>query len=116
MTSELIRGDGLFPPAAYTRHDETPDTEFYGYPHKVVHIDDGAIAALGRLYAEVLPANGRLLDVMSSWRSHLPKGLQVKEVVGLGLNAEEMADNPQLSKSIVHDLNHDPRLPFGDKE
>jgi SAM-dependent methyltransferase len=116
MSSVLVRGDGLFPPAAYTRDDESPDGNFYDVPRKVVHIDDGAIAALGRLYAEVLPTDGRLLDVMSSWRSHLPRGLSTKEVVGLGLNAEEMADNPQLATSIVHDLNRDPRLPFGDKE
>ena len=61
-----------------------------------------------------MPAGGRLLDLMSSWRSHLPPG--DREVIGLGLNAEEMADNPQLTKSIVHDLNRDPRLPFGDGE
>jgi len=116
MISERVRGDGLFPPAAYTRDDESPDEHFYDVPRKVVHIDDGAITALGRLYAEVLPTGGRLLDVMSSWRSHLPSGFETKEVVGLGLNAEEMADNPQLARSIVHDLNRDPRLPFGDKE
>jgi SAM-dependent methyltransferase len=109
-------GDGLFPPEAYAREDESADAGFYGVPRRVVHIDDGAIAALGGLYAEVLPAGGRLLDLMSSWRSHLPAGLVADEVVGLGLNAEEMADNPQLSKSIVHDLNRDPRLPFGDAE
>ncbi|PYM93088.1 MAG: methyltransferase type 11 [Candidatus Rokuibacteriota bacterium] len=116
MLSELVRGDGLFPPAAYARDDESPDAHFYDVPRKVVHIDDGAIAALGRLYAEVLPAAGRLLDVMSSWRSHLPQDFHVKEVVGLGLNAEEMDDNPQLTRSVVHDLNRDPRLPFGDRE
>ncbi len=115
MTSELIRGDGLFPPAAYTRHDETPDTEFYGYPRKVVHIDDGAIAALGRLYAEVLPAGGQLLDLMSSWRTHLPRDFRAGEVIGLGLNAEEMTDNPRLTDHVVHDLNQAPRLPFDDE-
>jgi len=62
----------------------------------------------------VLPAGGRLLDLMSSWRSHLPGDMRFREVVGLGLNAEEMADNPQLTRTIVHDVNGDPRLPFGD--
>jgi SAM-dependent methyltransferase len=114
LSAEPPRGDGLFPPGAYEREDESPDGRFYTMVRKVVHIDDGAIAALGRLYAEVLPAGGRLLDLMSSWRSHLPAG--EREVIGLGLNAEEMADNPQLTKSIVHDLNRDPRLPFGDGE
>jgi SAM-dependent methyltransferase len=110
------RGDGLFAPEAYERDDESPDDRFYVVPRRVVHIDDGAIAALGRLYADVLPAGGRLLDLMSSWRSHLPPECSKLEVVGLGLNAEEMADNPQLAKSVVHDVNRDPRLPFGDAE
>jgi SAM-dependent methyltransferase len=116
LTSGLPGGDGLFPPAAYERDDESADDRFYVVPRRVVHIDDGAIAALGRLYAEALPAGGRLLDLMSSWRSHLPAGLSTGEVVGLGMNAEEMADNPQLTKSLVHDVNRDPRLPFGDEE
>jgi SAM-dependent methyltransferase len=110
MASRLVRGDGLFPAAAYERDDESPDDRFYAVPRKVVHIDDGAIAALGRLYADILPAEGRLLDLMSSWRSHLPR--DHAEVVALGLNGEEMADNPQLAGYVVHDLNRDPRLPF----
>jgi SAM-dependent methyltransferase len=114
LSSESPRGDGLFPPDAYAREDESPDSGFYGFPRRVVHIDDGAIAALCALYAEVLPAGGRLLDLMSSWRSHLPPG--EREVIGLGMNAEEMADNPQLTKSLVHDVNREPRLPFGDAE
>jgi SAM-dependent methyltransferase len=111
-----VRGDGLFPAEAYEREDESSDAGFYAVPRRVVHIDDGAIAALGRLYAERLPAGGRLLDLMSSWRSHLPAGLQAREVVGLGLNAGEMADNPQLTRWLVHDLNREPRLPFAEAE
>ena len=103
-----------FPPAAYEREDESPDARFYDVPRRVVHIDDGAIAALGRLYADVLPPGGRLLDLMSSWRSHLPAGFRAGEVVGLGLNAAEMADNPQLTRYVVHDVNREARLPFDD--
>ena len=61
----------------------------------------------------MLPGGGRLLDLMSSWRSHLPPRHAV-EVVGVGLNAEEMADNPQLACHVVHDLNADPGLPLDD--
>jgi len=109
-------GDGLLSPAAYAREDESPDDHFYSFPRRVVHIDDGAIAALGRLYAEVMPLGGRLLDLMSSWRTHLPVGFKTREVVGLGMNAEEMEDNPQLTSRVVHDVNRDPRLPFGSGE
>jgi SAM-dependent methyltransferase len=115
VSAGLPPGDGLFPPDAYAREDESGDDRFYSVPRKVVHLDDGAIAALGRLYGEVLPA-GRLLDLMSSWRSHLPAGSRPGEVIGLGMNADEMADNPQLTKAVVHDVNRDPRLPFGDGE
>ena len=116
MNAGPPRGDGLFSPEAYARDDESPDARFYDVPRKVVHLDAGAIAALGRLYADVLPAGGRLLDLMSSWRSHLPEGFQARAVVGLGMNAEEMADNPRLTSAVVHDVNQDPRLPFGDAE
>src|SRR2546427_10555763 len=109
-------GDGLFSSAAYARDDESSDDRFYVAPRMVVHIDDGAIAALGRLYSEVLPTGGRLLDLMSSWRSHLPERFQAREVVGVGLNAEEMTDNPRLTRSIVLDLYRSPRLPFGTEE
>ena len=114
MNAGPPRGDGLFPPEAYARDDESPDARFYDVPRKVVHLDAGAIAALGRLYVDVLPAGGRLLDLMSSWRSHLPEGFHARAVVGLGMNAEEMADNPRLTSAVVHDVNQDPRLPFGD--
>jgi SAM-dependent methyltransferase len=109
---EPVRGDGLLAPAAFGRDDEAQDGEFYSFPRKVVHIDEGAIAALGRLYADVLPAGGHLLDLMSSWRSHLPADFAAGGVVGLGLNGEELAENPQLTRRVVHDLNRDPRLPF----
>ena len=111
---DLVPGDGLLPADAYTRDDDAPDRAFYTVPRKVVHIDDGAIAALGRLYGELLPQRGRLLDLMSSWRSHLPPEYEGAEVVGLGMNAEEMADNPQLRRFVVHDVNHEPSLPFED--
>lgn len=108
------RGDGLYPPEYYRRVDESPDSQFYASPRLVVHIDDAAIAAVSRVYAEVLPKQGRLLDLMSAWRSHLPAGFEAAEVVGQGMNRTELAENPQLSSYLVHDLNADPRLPLED--
>jgi hypothetical protein len=116
VSPEPLRGDDLLPPSAYVRDDEGADSEFYAQPRKVVHIDDGAIAALCHAYADVLPTHGSLLDLMSSWRSHLPPGLPARTVVGLGLNTEEMVDNPQLTRHVVHDLNREPWLPFADEE
>ncbi len=108
-----MSGPSSFPPGAFHRIDDDDDAEFYSFPRLVVHIDAGAIAALGRLYAERVPAQGRVLDLMASWRSHLPESFAGR-VVGLGMNAEEMADNPRIAEAIVHDLNREPRLPFDD--
>jgi SAM-dependent methyltransferase len=92
--------------------DESDDAAFYAFDRKVVHLEPGGIEALRTFYAQVLPPGATVLDLMSSWRSHLPDGLG--RVVGLGMNAAEMADNPQLRDFVVHDLNREPRLPFDD--
>lgn len=104
-----------FTPEMFDRMDDSDDALFYASPRKAVHIDDGAIAAAGQAIAEILPPNGVLLDLMSSWRSHFPQGFAKQKLVGLGLNAEEMADNPDLDEHFVHDLNVNPRLPFVDE-
>jgi len=103
-----------FPPEAFQRVDETDDKLFYSFPRKVVHLDEPAIAVVGEFFDAVFPQNSVLLDLMSSWRSHLPKGFVKQKMVGLGLSAEEMADNPDLDEYLVHDLNADPQLPFAD--
>ncbi len=105
-----------FPPEFFRRIDESRDELFYSSPRFVVHIDDRAIATVGEIYARLLPQGGAILDLMSSWRSHLPAQLCPARVVGLGLNRAEMADNPALTEIVVHSLNDDPRLPFRDGE
>ena len=99
---------------AYDRFDPTPDAAFYLVERKVVHIEAGAIAALRDVYDRELPRGAPLLDLMSSWRSHLPDDPALGPVTGLGMNAAEMEDNPQLAGHLIHDLNADPRLPFAD--
>ncbi|MCS7001866.1 MAG: class I SAM-dependent methyltransferase [Dehalococcoidia bacterium] len=99
-------------PAIYWRpYDTADDALFYAEPRLVAHIDDAAIAAIGRFYAERLRPGGVYLDLMSSYLSHLPEGLQV-ELVGLGMNAEELRQNRQLTRWLVHNLNANPTLPF----
>ena len=79
-----------------------------------MHIDDSAIAALGRLVQEVVPPGAVALDLMSSWRSHWPDGHPKQRLVGLGLNREEMDDNPALDEVVVHDVNRGDPLPFAE--
>ena len=98
------------------REDEGPDEAFYRAARLVTHIDAGAIAAVTQLYREFFPAGGAVLDLMSSWISHLPAEMTFSRVAGLGMNAEELAANPRLTEWVVHNLNREPRLPYGDAE
>lgn len=98
----------------FGRMDESPDAEFYTEPRLVVHIDEAAIAAAGRLYASLLPSDDEILDLMSSWKSHLPPDFPVQRLVGLGMNEVELGENEQLDEWVVHDLNREPVLPFED--
>lgn len=100
----------------FSRLDESADALFYDTPRFVTHIDDAAIAAVTQLYREYVPAGGELLDLMSSWISHLPAEVAYQRVVGLGMNREELAANPRLHSWVVQDLNQNPRLPFDDAQ
>lgn len=102
-----------FPRYWFTRLEEGSDEMFYQLPRKVVHLDVDAIAALRDFYDEHLQDGSNVLDLMSSWRSHLPK-LKPLQVTALGMNAEEMYDNPRLDDFVVHNLNTSPTLPFED--
>jgi SAM-dependent methyltransferase len=100
-----------FPDGFFERADPSPDPDFYAAPRLVTHIDDRAVDAVGALYDE-LGVGGDVLDLMSSWVSHLrtpPRSLTV-----LGLNAVELDANAMATARVVHDLNADPRLPFAD--
>ena len=109
MHNELGLPDG-----AFTKIDTEEDELFYEPPRLVHHTDDGAIAALTEFYRAVLPAGGVLLDLMSSWVSHLPPEIDYAEVIGHGMNATELAANPRLSRWFIQNLNRDHRLPLAD--
>ncbi len=102
------------PAAAFHKQDAAPDALFYDFPRFVTHIDDGAIAAVTQAYRDRLPAGGAILDLMSSWVSHLPEDVEYGSVTGLGMNSQELAANPRLSRWLVQDLNQDPLLPLED--
>ena len=108
-----------FPPGFFARTDPTDDGRFYDVPRLVTHIDEGAIGAVGHVYAELglagtPEAPAHVLDLMSSWVSHFrtpPAQLTV-----LGMNAQELGSNPAATRCVVRDLNVDPTLPFADAE
>jgi SAM-dependent methyltransferase len=97
----------------FARLDERADKLFYYQPRLVQHLDSHVRGQISALYGRLLTPGMKVLDLMSSWVSHLPDALDL-EVTGLGLNADELGSNPRLTTRTVHDLNEDPSLPCAD--
>ena len=100
------------PNAWFVRADETPDEDFYQSPRMVAHVDEGTLAALTEFYRSFIPPHSDVLDLMSSWISHLPTEVQLGRVIGLGMNADELAANTQLTEWSVQNWNDQPTLPY----
>ena len=92
--------------------DGSDDALFYTEPRFVHHLDAGFRALLTQLYRERIPPCADVLDLMSSWVSHLPEEITYNTVVGHGLNDEELAANPRLDRHWVQNLNRDQVLPL----
>jgi SAM-dependent methyltransferase len=105
----------LLQPDQRSKLDPSDDSLFYDYPRFVTHVDAGFIEQLTELYRQRLQPQTRILDLMSSWVSHLPPELEFAHVEGHGLNAEELAKNPRLSHCFVQNLNENPKLPLPDQ-
>lgn len=105
----------VFSARDFERIDDEGDSRFYTTPRLVVHIDAQAVSSIAAVLGRLVPPGAEILDLMSSWRSHLPIELKPTRVVGLGMNATEMGENEQLDEWVVHDLNRDPSLPFADR-
>lgn len=110
------RPTDFFSDNPFSRRDERADVLFYDQPRLVTHIDGQAIENIKALYGSLLKPGMRVLDLMSSWKSHIPESLHLESLTGLGLNREEMENNPQLTEYVIHDLNKYPQLPFNDQE
>lgn len=102
----------LLQPHQRLKLDDSDDQLFYSYPRFVTHVDAGFIQQLTDLYRQRLKPNTRLLDLMSSWVSHLPTDVDFAHVEGHGLNAEELGRNPQLNHYFVQNINTHLQLPF----
>jgi SAM-dependent methyltransferase/FKBP-type peptidyl-prolyl cis-trans isomerase 2 len=102
----------FFGAGAFDRDDESPDCLFYEKPRYVQHIDDTAVEMVKNTYGRFLNEDMQVLDLMSSWKSHIPDKLDLKRLVGIGLNENELKKNPRLSDSVVQDLNTNSILPF----
>ncbi len=98
----------------FARADTSPDDRFYAQPRLVEHLDFTCSRQIGELYEKLLPHEGDILDLMSSWVSHLPAEFASARITGLGMNMQELERNPLLASLLVHDLNRRPALPFDD--
>lgn len=104
----------------FQRLDEEDDSEFYSKPRFVNHIDEWAVLSLRTYYenelSELLTTTTttptRILDLCSSWTSHLDnnKKNDGRIVFGVGMNEEELEANVQLESYVVQDLNKNPSL------
>jgi SAM-dependent methyltransferase len=106
----------LLRPNERTKLDDTDDNQFYVEPRFVTHVDSGFIQQLTELYRLHLKPQMRILDLMSSWVSHLPKEIEFAHIEGHGLNALELARNPRLNHYFVQNLNANPQLPLADAD
>ena len=115
MTEQVSQEDYFGLPAFwFQRADDESDDVFYQQPRMVAHIDDATMLALTDFYQDFLPEDAHILDLMSSWLSHLPPQKSFARVAGLGMNAEELAANTQLTERHVQNLNQGPQLPYAE--
>jgi SAM-dependent methyltransferase len=110
------RPTDFFSDRPFHRKDNSPDPIFYKAPRLVQHIDDTAIQVVKDLYGQLLKSKIKVLDLMSSWQSHIPSRIRFEKLTGLGLNREELDKNEILDDRVIHDLNTDLILPFQSNE
>jgi hypothetical protein len=113
MQARVNGGTDFYAPQGFERVDEAADEQFYQADRLIGHIDREASAQLAAYYSDHLKPGMKVLDFMASWQSHLPD-IDDLHVTGLGMNAHEMQENPQIDQHVVQDVNQNPVLPFDD--
>lgn len=113
MQASLVDTDtDFYSDDPFARLDARADSAFYTMTRLLPHIDSTASKQLAGIYERFLQPGMQVLDLMSSWQSHLPGSVAELTVTGLGLNLEELQRNPRLGHQVIHDLNVQPELPF----
>ena len=92
--------------------DESDDSEFYSNPKFVYHLDANFRKYLTKTYEREIDNDSKILDLMSSWDSYLPKGLSYKKVIGHGMNKAELERNKSLENYWIQNLNRNQILPL----
>ena len=94
--------------------DISDDEIFYQQPRFVHHLSDSFRNRLTSLYSEYLLNHYIILDLMSSWVSHLPSNISYKKVIGHGMNEAELSSNERLDRFFVQNLNKKQNMPIED--
>ena len=94
------------------KSDESDDSLFYSNPKFAYHLDKNFRLRLTDQYRIYLNENMVILDLMSSWVSHLPNEIKFRKVIGHGLNEEELKSNNILNEFWVQDLNQEQSIPL----
>ncbi|AAZ57864.1 SAM-dependent methyltransferase [Prochlorococcus marinus str. NATL2A] len=102
--------------SSYDRNkcDISDDEIFYQQPRFVHHLSDSFRNRLTSLYTEYLLNHHIILDLMSSWVSHLPSNISYKKVIGHGMNEAELSSNERLDRFFVQNLNKKQNMPIED--
>ena len=96
------------------KSDNSDDEIFYQQPRFVHHLSDSFRTRLTNLYSEYLLKHYIILDLMSSWVSHLPPNIRYKKVIGHGMNQAELSSNERLDRFFVQNLNKKQNMPIED--
>ena len=78
---------GFLSDSSFKRMDEREDSLFYETTRLVQHLDRAAIEQVSEIHGRFLQPGMQLLDLMSSWVSHIPESVTDLNVTGLGMNA-----------------------------
>ena len=94
--------------------DTTDDQIFYEKPRYVNHLSSSFRHRLTNLYSKYLSEHNVILDLMSSWVSHLPIETKYKKIIGHGMNQAELSYNKRLDSFWIQNLNNNQRMPLED--
>ena len=94
--------------------DISDDTIFYLKPRYVNHLSNSFRNRLTNLYSEYLCTHYVILDLMSSWVSHLPNNTRYKKVIGHGMNELELKANKRLDSFWLQNFNKTQIMPIED--
>jgi len=104
----------------FARLDSKPDSIFYEDPRFVEHVDENAVRLMTDYISNtaIRPGDTTVLDLCSSWTSHIDAGgvSKTTRIAGLGMNQKELESNKVLTDWVVQDLNDNPRLSKYDTE